>query len=127
MDTSKYRLGLVLWVVAYAVLLVVSIEVLDRNVVTGLPFRVVVALIPMLPAFGILVITMQTYRRSDELERKIVAEGIMFAFGSTAIITFSYGFLQRFVGAPDVSYFCVWPILGATWLIGTQLARYRYR
>jgi hypothetical protein len=81
----------------------------------------------MIPACGILGLVMATYRVVAEFQKKIVAESIMFAFGVTAIITFSYGFLQRFVGTPDLSYFYVWPIMGMAWLVGTMIARYRYR
>jgi hypothetical protein len=127
MHSRRHVLWMVIWFVIYAVLLTASIKLLDHRVITGLPWRVVVALVPMIPACGILVTTMRTYRESDEFQKKIVAEAIMFAFGATAIITFSYGFLQRFVGAPDVSYFYVWSIMGGAWVVGSALARYRYR
>jgi hypothetical protein len=127
MNEPGYTKRLFAWIGLYALLLVASIGLLDRQLISWLPLRVVVALVPMIPAAGILVLIMRTYRASDELEQKIVAEGIMFGFGATAIITFSYGFLQRFVGAPDLSYFFVWAILGAGWFVGAGIARFRYR
>ncbi len=127
MDGKRYARGLWVWIGIYAVLLYASIALLDHNIISWLPARVVVALVPMIAGCGILVHTMREYRAIDELQKKIVAEGIMFGFGATALITFSYGFLQRFVGAPDVSYFAVWAVMGATWAIGGYIARYRYR
>jgi hypothetical protein len=122
-----YAKWMSIWFGIYFVLLTGSIKLLDHNIITWFPLRVTVALVPMIPACGILALTMRTYRKMDELERKIIAEAIMFAFGATAIITFSYGFLQRFVGAPDVSYFFVWAVMGAAWFVGGRIARYRYR
>jgi hypothetical protein len=123
----RYVAALTIWLVVYAVLLFGSLLSIDRNVVVWLPMRVVVGLAPMIAAFGILNVIMREYRASDELQQRIIAEGIMFAFGATAILTFSYGFLQRTVGAPAVSYFWVWAILGSSWLLGSFIARHRYK
>ncbi|MFY9740227.1 MAG: hypothetical protein WAK11_14430 [Candidatus Cybelea sp.] len=95
--------------------------------IVALPVRVIVGLAPMIAAFGILNLVMREYRAADELAQRIIAEGIMFAFGATAILTFSYGFLQRTVGAPDISYFWVWAVLGSSWFLGNLIARHRYR
>lgn len=122
-----YAVALGAWLLLYAALLVLSLTLIDRNVVTTMPLRVIVGLSPMIAGFGILATVMREYRASDELQQRIIAEGIMFGFGATAILTFSYGFLQRTVGAPDISYFWVWAILGGTWLIGTFIARQRYK
>jgi hypothetical protein len=124
---KRYRAWLAGWIGVYALLLFGSSELLDGRIVTWQPMRVLVALIPMIPACGVLALVMRTYRSIDELERKIIADGIIFGFGITAIVTFSYGFLQRFAGAPDLSYFFVWAIMGAAWFVGSQIARFRYR
>src|SRR5579863_6504410 len=123
----RYLISLSAWLAVYAVLLFVSLTLIDRNMVAALPLRIVVGLAPMIAAFGILNVVMREYRAGDELAQRITAEGIMFAFGATAILTFSYGFLQRAVGAPDISYFWVWAVLGSTWLIGNLIARQRYK
>ena len=122
----RYVRALLLWIAVYAVLLFASIAVLERNLVGAPPLRALIGLAPMLGAFGILNLVMGQYRSGDELQQKITAESIMFAFGATAILTFSYGLLQSTVGAPQLSYLWVWPVLGGTWLIGTFIARRRY-
>jgi hypothetical protein len=91
-----------------------------------MPARAVLGLSPMIAGFGILNLMMRRYREQDELQKKIMAEGIMFGFGATAILTFSYGFLQRWVGFPDLSYFYVWPVLAFSWVVGGWIARRRY-
>ncbi|MFY9632904.1 MAG: hypothetical protein WAJ94_14985 [Candidatus Cybelea sp.] len=125
--SPRYAVALGAWFALYAVLLVVSLTLIDHNVVTAMPLRVVVGLAPMIAGFGIVGVIIREYRAGDELQQRITAEAIMFAFGATAVITFSYGFLQRTVGAPDLSYFWVWAILGTTWGIGTFIARQRYK
>ena len=111
----------------YALLLVGSLTLIGTNVAGWMPLRALVGLTPMSAGFGILNLVMQEYRSADELQRRIVAESIMFAFGSTALLTFSYGFLQRTIGAPELSYFWVWPILAASWIVGGIITRRRYR
>ncbi len=123
----RYTASLFAWLAVYAVLLLGSGTLLRGDSIHAMPLRVILALLPMIAGFGVLNVVMRAYRQGDELERKIAAESIMFAFGVTALLTFSYGFLQAYVGAPDLSYFFVWPVLGGTWFIGGMLARHRYR
>jgi len=122
-----YTVRLLAWLALYAGLLAGSIWLIDGQHVTAFALRLIVGVLPMIAAFGILDLSMRQHRKHDELQQKITSEGIMFAFGVTAIVTFTYGFLQRSIGAPDLSYFFVWPILGASWLVGSFLARLRYR
>ena len=63
--------------------------------------------------------------RLDERERTIALESLAFAFGATALLNFGYGFLQA-AGAPNISWFMVWPLMGVLWILGGQLAKRRY-
>ena len=85
------------------------------------------ALLPMVPAVLAGLASIDGFRSMDELQRKVQSEGILFAFFITAILTFSYGFLEVYAGFPRVSMFFVWPVLAVTWMIGTALATLRYR
>jgi hypothetical protein len=124
----QYGIEMAGWFTLYAVLLVASIVAIDDHAIASPALRGLVALSPMLGGFGLLSAIMRRYRRMDELERRVQAEAIMFAFGATAIVTFAYGFLQRAGIAPqDASYFWVWPILGASWALGGLIARRRYQ
>ncbi len=122
----SYATRLMLWLALYAVLLFGSLGLIDRKLVGPLPLRVALGLSPMIAAFGILFLVMGRYRSADELQQRIMAESLMFAFGATAIITFSYGFLQRTAGAPELSYFWVWPVMGSAWFVGAVIARRRF-
>ena len=65
------------------------------------------------------------FRGMDELEQRIGLEALAFAFGGTAIITFSYGLLDE-VGLPRISWWWVWPVMAVLWILGGWLARRRW-
>ena len=125
MTQRRYLMHLFAWIAVYAVLLEGSLTLLSRGV-SGY-WVVPLTLFPMLPAFGILAAIMQRYRGLDELQQRIQSESILFAFGCTAILTFSYGFLQNTANAPSLSYFAVWPVMATCWIIGCVLANRRYK
>ena len=90
--------------------------------------RLPVGLIPMVPAICAVFQCMDAYRNQDELERRVQSEGILFSFVSTAVVTFSYGFLERFAGFPMLSMWFVWPVMAVLWgAVGQPLAARRYR
>jgi len=126
MTNRRYQVQLFGWLIVYGILLAGSLTALLHGVVAK-ALVVPVSLLPMLPAFGILLLVMRRHRSLDELEQRIQAEGIMFAFGATAILTFSYGFLENTAGAPELSYLWFWAVMGTMWLVGVWLAYHRYR
>ena len=65
-------------------------------------------------------------RTLDEMHLRIQFEALGFAFAASALLTFSYGFLEN-VGFPHISWICVWPVMGLMWMIGLALARRRYQ
>ena len=127
MSNRRYQLELWAWLTVYALFLILAITLLDGDRITGIPARSILALLPMVGGFGIVNLCIRRYQTFDEFQQKLMAESLMFAFGSTAVLTFGYGFLQRFVGAPELSWFWVWGVLGGTWIVGRSLAWYRYR
>lgn len=126
MTNAQYQLRLWILLAIYAALLVGSLSAFNHGAVPKF-LAVPLSLLPMLPGVGILLIIMARYRAMDELAQRMQAEAIMFAFGATAIVTFSYGFLENTAGAPVLSYFWVWPIMGAAWAAGKYVAYLRYR
>jgi hypothetical protein len=120
----RYLKGFLLSLGAYMVVLVISLRVV--HAFPEARWRYVVAVTPMVPMFFLLWVYLWYLRHIDELQRQIQLEGLGFAFAGTALITFGYGFLQT-VGFPDVSWFMVWPIMGALWGIGHGIAARRFR
>ncbi len=110
---------------AYVVFLVGSLLLVTGGTVTG-GWATVISLIPMLPALGVAIAVMRQLRASDELQRRIQLEALSLAFAGTALITFSYGFLEN-VGYPKLSMFFVWPLMAVLWIIGGILSSRRFR
>jgi len=125
MKSRQYLKELTATLVVYGVLLVGSIE-LVTHVAVARPWRDVIALSPMLPAAAMAWVILRELRRMDELQRRIQLEALGFSFAGTAILTFSYGFLEG-LGYPKLSMFSVWPILAVLWVVGLVLARRRYQ
>ena len=125
MKSSRYQKELWTALAVYGVMLVGSIQLLTHTDVAR-PWRDLIALSPMLPAAATAWVVLRELRRMDELQRRIQLEALGFSFAGTAILTFSYGFLEG-LGYPRLSMFTVWPILAALWLVGLVLARRRYQ
>lgn len=121
--TRTYAKEFGLAMLAYAATLVLSIVLI--NAAPTAPWRYAVALLPMIPAVGVLVAVLRQLRRMDELQRQIQFEALAFAFAGTALITFGYGFVEN-VGLPHLSWFFVWPIMAVLWVIGSAIAARRY-
>jgi len=111
--------------VAYMVSLVVSLMMISGGVVSGI-WATVVSLAPILPALGVAIAVMRQLRASDELQQRVQLEALSLAFAGTALITFSYGFLEN-VGYPKLSMFFVWPLMAVLWIIGGILSNRRFR
>jgi hypothetical protein len=125
MKSKRHLKELSATMVAYGVMLVGSIELLT-HVDVARPWRDLIALSPMIPAAATAWIVLRELRRMDELQRRIQLEALGFSFAGTAILTFSYGFLEG-LGYPRLSMFTVWPILAVLWVIGLAFAHRRYQ
>lgn len=125
MRLSRYLLELLAALVAYAITLMASLRFLpDIDRESGL--RIAVSVAPMVPALAACWVIMRHLRRLDELQRTIQLEALGLAFAGTAIVTFSYGFLEN-AGLPKLTMFSVWPLMAALWVAGVLLGRWRYR
>jgi len=125
MTNRQYLKELAATLLVYGAMLFGSIELLT-HVQIARPWRDLVALGPMLPAAATAWVILRELRRMDELQRRIQLEALGFSFAGTAILTFSYGFLEG-LGYPKLSMFSVWPILAVLWVVGLVLARRRYQ
>ena len=123
----KIYIVAMLWsLAAYAALLVASNLIYDRwfegekGIIT-----ILLALLPMVPTLFTIRAIVVFLQSVDELERLIQLKSLAIAFASTAFITFTYGFLEG-IGLPKLSMFCVWPLMGAIWLLARLLVGLRY-
>jgi hypothetical protein len=109
---------------AYFVVLPASIVVIQHH--AHVWWRFPVALAPLIPLLLLLRAIVRSFRRLDELQRRIQLDALAFAFAGSALLTFTYGLLEN-VGFPRLSYGYVWSVMGALWGIGTAVAKRRYR
>lgn len=109
---------------AYVIVLLGSIFIIQNN--PDAPWRIPLALAPVIPTVFALAAFLHFLRQMDELQRKIQLEGIGLSFGATAILTFAYGFLEN-VGFPQISLIWVLPLMVALWGLGVAVASRRYQ
>lgn len=125
-DASERRYGrrLALSLLAYSLLVPISILILER--VEGTLLRMVVALLPLLPtAFGLSAF-LRYLRSLDEFQQRIQLEAMGFSLGATSLTTFMLAFLEN-AGGPQVGMIWVFPMIIAFWGIGRALAGRRYQ
>jgi len=125
MKSKRYLTELSATLALYGVLLVGSIELLTHLAIPA-PWRDLVALSPMLAGVAMPWVVLRELRRMDELQMRIQLEALGFSFAGTALLTFSYGFLEG-LGYPRLSMFAVWPVMAVLWIVGLLLARRRYQ
>jgi hypothetical protein len=111
--------------VLYAVLLVGANLIEARYHSKGLAL-IGIALLPILGCLAALWAIMRQIRRMDEMQRRIQFEALGFAFAVTALLTFSYGFLEG-AGLPRFPVFAVWPLMAVSWVLGLMITARRYR
>ena len=122
---NRYVLELTSSLVVYAGLLVVSLTLLRQGSV-GEAWRVPVSLLPIAGGLVAAWAILRQLGRLDEYQRRLQLDGLALAFLGTAVLTFSYGFLEN-AGMPRLSMFTVWPLMAGLWVIGTVAASRRYR
>ncbi|MDQ7985251.1 hypothetical protein QYS36_09900 [Pseudomonas sp. G34] len=123
-DSKRFVVHFSLAITAYVV--AVAISSLAQTLMPPSALRTLCALIPVVPMVVVAVTVIRQIRQLDELARAIHLEALALAFVGTALITFSYGFLET-AGFPRLSMFFVWPLLAALWGFGAWLGWRRYR
>src|SRR5579859_3922803 len=78
---------------AYSVVLLVSVALLNNN--PHAPWRVPVALAPVVPACFAPLHFVHAAQIADERQQRIQLDAIGLSFGATGILTFAYGFLEN--------------------------------
>jgi hypothetical protein len=109
--------------ILYAVLLIGAVLVLPKLETS--PWRFVVVVLPVVPVLYGMRALIRYLGQLDELGQRIQLQGIAFAAGMVAILTFTYGFLEL-AGLPPVSLIWVLPLMVMLWGIGTALASRKY-
>jgi hypothetical protein len=109
---------------AYLMVLVGSVIVVQAN--AGAAWRYYVAVLPVLPAALVIWLFVRALARLDEMQKRIQMEAFGFALGTTALLTFGYGFLEG-VGLPHLNWTYLLPLMAVLWGVGTAIFKWRYR
>lgn len=109
----------------YMLVLLISLLMLSLDGL-GVATRIAISVAPVVPCLLVCWAVVRQMRRMDELQLRIQFEALGFAFAASALLTFSYGFLEN-VGLPKLSLFVVWPLMAAMWMLGLLIASRRYR
>lgn len=90
------------------------------------PWKIVLALTPLVPLVFVFVSAIQFLRGIDELERQIHIEALAIAAGVTALLSVTYGFLEV-AHFPRPSAWVTYSVVMVCWLIATPLVARRYK
>jgi len=109
---------------AYAVVVIISVWLIKHQIYPSL--RIVIALLPMIPALFAMWAAIRYFRGLDELQRRIQFEGLALGFLATCVIFLTWGFLQN-AGLPHADVIWVTPVLVFFWGVGACVAKQRYQ
>ena len=122
---DRPRLILVLRRILLAYLFVVVGVVLWLGANPESQWRILVAVLPLIPLSGGAWIAVKLFVRSDERDQRIQVEAMAFAFIVTAPLVLTYGMLEM-VGFPRLSAWWFWFVLALAWAVGRILTRGRH-
>jgi hypothetical protein len=104
--------------------LIGSVTVLRAN--PDASWRYFVAVLPVLPAALVVILFVRRLARLDELQKRIQTMASGFSLGATALITFTYGFLEG-AGLPHLDWTYILPLIAVLWAVGAAIFTLRYR
>ena len=112
-------------ILLYVVVLICSLNYLKNDDIRY-STQIFVTLLPIIPCILVGWSVLRQLARLDEMQQHIQLQAFALAFVGTALITFSYGFLEN-IGFPHLSMFLVWPLMATLWGVGIAIGSWRYR
>jgi uncharacterized membrane protein (DUF485 family) len=109
--------------IIYILLLFYSMNWLESNSLS--PWRFVVALLPIAPGIIIALGVVRAIFQLDELERKILLQGMAVSFACTFVMVLSLGLLG-YAGAPQLNGIYIALVMALLWLVGKLWMTRRY-
>jgi hypothetical protein len=92
----------------------------------GSPFRYLLVLLPMLPAYYVVFISVRGISQCDEMIKRIATEGMAFSALATALTCLAYSFCHD-MGAPEFKAYWAWSLVSLYYIAGVAWAKRRYR
>lgn len=121
---KRYTFQFIAAMLAYVVVLIVCITLLKQFPDSRI--RISLSVAPLIPVIFGLYAFLRKLSLLDELQTRIQYEAIAFASVATALLTFTYGFLEL-AGLPRLSMTFVLPLLCLLWGVGLFVAKRRYK
>lgn len=112
--------------IGYTVVIVLE-GVLFRSETRSIWLGLALAALPMALAVWAMAGWLAAVRTFDELQQRIFSEAGLIALGVTAVATFTYGFLENYVGLPRLSMFVVFPFMALCYTLSLPATFRRYR
>ena len=119
----KYVIEFVGSMVAYVLVLLAVVPFVSNA--TESPWRMVVALLPLVPIALMVWVLVRHYGRVDEMARRAIVESIALAFVISAPIVLTLGFLES--AGLEFSIWWAWVAMGGAWAVAGLLLQLRYR
>lgn len=121
---KKYTVQLLAVMMVYMAITFASVWALKNYDLEG--FRTLIAITPMIPMIGALIVILRHVRGMDEFQRQIQLEACVFSMVSTGMICGTYGFMEG-VGYPPLESNWIMPMLIVLWSLGSIIAKRRYK
>ena len=120
-----YRLAPTMLV--YVLFLFIAQSTFHHHHPTG-PFAYCLAVLPALPLIGSLVVVgLYISEESDEFERSILVQSMLWGLGGALSVGTVWGFLEDFTNAPHISIFYVYVFFWIFMGISQPFIRLKYR
>lgn len=120
---SVYTRRLLGALAVYVVILVGSLLLVDDGM--GQPWRTVVSLLPVLPMAYVVWLVVARFRGLDEYWQQVQLMALPFAFLSSLLLLFTWGFVEN-AGFEPLGGFVWFGVMVALYLVGLWIARRRY-
>jgi Kef-type K+ transport system membrane component KefB len=121
---AQYIRPLLLPLILYIGVLAFAFTWLESN--PDSPWRIPVAVLPILPAIAIALGMLQALSKLDEMERRILVESAAFSFTITMLFLLTMGMLGL-AGIPQLNGIYITAIMVSLWLLGKFLGNWRAR
>ena len=118
---TQFAIGMAL----YCAIVVTSGFLVDTETLPT-ALGVILVLLPMAAGVWGMAGWLRAIRSFDELQQRMFAEAGLISLGLTAVVTFTYGFLQAMLDLPHVSMFVVFPFIAFTFGIALPFTQRRF-
>lgn len=120
----KYTKEIAVRWIGYIIVMYITARLGNSGV--GPVWRIVLAVLPVVPLAFVFQSFVRYFRSADELQRRIQSESCVIAFGSTVFVALVYGVLEH-VGLPHINVYWLVVVMISLWSVAEAFLSQRYR